>query len=131
MTTVELIVTLAGLGAIGWINWYFFLSGRAPTTASAGAPQRFVIQVDHGYVPAAIRVRAGEPVRLDFHRIDHSSCTEEVVLADFGIRAFLPSGRTTTVEFTPTKAGSYEFACGMGMVRGKIIAEPPDREAVR
>lgn len=26
--TAKLIVTLAGLAAIAWVNWYFFLAGR-------------------------------------------------------------------------------------------------------
>lgn len=28
MTPEEIIVTLIGVGAIGWIYWYFFLAGR-------------------------------------------------------------------------------------------------------
>jgi hypothetical protein len=28
MTLTEIIVTVVGIGAIGWINWYFFLAGR-------------------------------------------------------------------------------------------------------
>lgn len=27
MSAVELIVTLAGVATIGWINWYFFVAG--------------------------------------------------------------------------------------------------------
>ena len=30
---------------------------------------------------------------------------------------------TTPVEFTPAAPGSYEFTCGMGMVRGRLIVE--------
>lgn len=109
---------------IVWINWYFFFAGGSAALASAaGAVQRAAIEVNNGYSPAAIRVRAGQPVRLEFHRIDGSSCTEEVVIPDFGIRSFLPTGRTTPVEFTPTRPGSHEFTCGMGMVRGKIIVD--------
>jgi plastocyanin domain-containing protein len=67
-------------------------------------------------------VRAGLPVRLEFHRGETNPCTEEVVLPDFGIRTFLPAHRTTAVTFTPSE-GRHEFACGMGMVRGTIIAE--------
>ena len=26
--TAKLIVTLAGVAAIAWVNWYFFLAGR-------------------------------------------------------------------------------------------------------
>ena len=29
MSTTEVAVTLAGLAAIVWINWYFFIAGRA------------------------------------------------------------------------------------------------------
>ncbi|HEX5387177.1 MAG TPA: cupredoxin domain-containing protein [Gemmatimonadales bacterium] len=123
MTTAELVVTFAGLAAILWVNWYFLLAGEAAAAGSAAGPQRFRIEVNNSYSPSAIRVRAGEPVQLDFHRTDRSSCTEEVVLPEFGIRRFLPTGQTTSVEFTPRAPGSYGFECGMGMVRGKIIAE--------
>ena len=125
MSTVQIIVTLLGIGAIGWINWYFFLAG-SPAVAAAPegvGPQRARIEVKGGYSPAVVRVRAGRPVRLEFYRDETSGCTEEVVLPDFGIRTFLPPHRTTPVEFTPERAGSYEFTCGMGMVRGRVIAE--------
>ena len=124
MSGSELFVVAAGVTVIVWINWYFFFAGGSAALASAaGAVQRAAIEVNNGYSPAAIRVRAGQPVRLEFHRIDGSSCTEEVVIPDFGIRSFLPTGRTTPVEFTPTRPGSHEFTCGMGMVRGKIIVD--------
>ena len=124
MTSVQLGVTLLGLAAIGWVNWYFFVGGRAAgaaTTDGSGA-QRIRIEVKGGYEPAVVRVRAGAPVRLDFHRDETNPCTEEVVLPDFGIRTFLPAHQTTSVSFTPAQ-GRYEFACGMGMVHGTIVAE--------
>jgi len=125
MTSAQIIVTLAGLAGVAWINWYFFLAGRGTivaATAGPGGVQRVRIEVKGGYTPAVVRVRAGAPVRLEFHRDEVNPCTEEVVLPDFGIRTFLPAHRTTTVSFTPAE-GTYEFACGMGMVRGQIIAE--------
>ena len=124
MTTVQMLVSLTGIGAIGWVNYYFFLARPAGASAAlAEGQQRVRVEVDGGYSPAVIRVRVGQPVRLEFDRRDTGSCTEEVVLGDFGIRAFLPPGKTTAVEFTPTHSGTYEFACGMGMVRGKVIAK--------
>lgn len=125
MTADQIAVTLAGLVGVAWVNWYFFLAGRASAVAAeaaAGGPQRVRIEVKGGYSPSVVRVRAGRPVRLEFYRGETSSCTEEVVLPDFGIRTYLPAHRTTTIRITPA-AGSYEFACGMGMVRGKIVAE--------
>lgn len=126
MTSAQIAVTLLGLAGVAWVNWYFFVAGRgtaAEASLEPGGVQRIPIEVKSGYDPALIRVRAGAPVRLEFHRDETSSCTEEVVLADFGIRTYLPAHQTTAVTFTPD-AGTYEFTCGMGMVRGTIIAVP-------
>ena len=123
------LVILAGLAAIGWVNWYFFVAGRTPAAAAVpagagagAAPQEQVITVDGGYSPAVVTVTAGRPVRLVFDRRDSGSCSEEVVFPDFGIRRFLPTGQRTVVEFTPPSAGRYEFTCGMSMLRGAIVA---------
>lgn len=124
MTSAQIAVTLLGAVAIAWIYWYFFAAARVAVAASAdgAGSQRVRIEVKGGYDPAVIRVRAGSPVRLEFYRDETNPCTEEVVLPDFGIRTFLPAHRTTAVSFTPGE-GRYEFACGMGMVHGTIIAE--------
>src|SRR5687767_14672453 len=120
MIGTDWLVILAGLAAITWVNWYFFIAGRygAPAIAGAGGgeiPQEQTITVDGGYSPAVIKVKAGRPVRLVFDRRDSGSCSEEIVFPDFGIRRFLPSGEKTVVEFTPAKAGRYDFTCGMSM----------------
>ncbi len=127
MTPIEIVVTIAGLAAIAWVNWYFLFS-QAPAAAVAQTEgiQRVAIEVQGGYDPATVRVRAGRPVRLEFHRTETSSCSEEVVLADFGIRRFLPAHHTTSVDFTPSEPGVHEFACGMGMLRGRIVVEPAE-----
>jgi plastocyanin domain-containing protein len=124
------IVILAGLGAIAWVNWYFFVAGRAPALAAvatgsgtAGGPQEQTIVVDGGYSPAIVKVKAGRPVRLVFDRRDNGACSEEVVFPDISVKRFLPYGEKTVVEITPPKAGRYEFTCGMSMLHGAIIAE--------
>lgn len=122
MTPTTAIVLVTSLAAIAWLNWYFFLAGRtfARATTTAGV-QTVDVRVDGGYSPAAVEVQAGRPVRLQFTRADHSPCSEEVVLPDFGLRRFLPTGAVTSIEFTPDRAGTYEFTCGMGMLRGRLI----------
>jgi plastocyanin domain-containing protein len=126
MTAVEAAVTLGGLAAIAWVNWYFFLAGARPVAAAAGSggPQSVRIVVDSGYSPSVVTVEAGRPVRLEFERRESSGCTEEVVVPDFGIRRFLPGHQITAVQFTPTRPGTYEFTCGMGMIRGRVVAQP-------
>lgn len=125
MSTSQLLVLFGGLAAILWVNWYFFLARRSAAIAQAGAGgiQESTIVVLGGYSPAEIRVRRGAPVRLTFDRKETSSCSEEIVFPDFGIRRFLPAHQQTTVEFTPDKTGSFEFTCGMSMLRGKLIVE--------
>jgi plastocyanin domain-containing protein len=125
VTSAQIAVTLIGLAAVAWVNWYFFLAGRGDAvraTVGAGGVQRVRIEVKGGYAPSVVRVRAGAPVQLEFHRDETNPCSEEVVIPDFGIRAYLPPHRTTSVSFTPTE-GAHEFACGMGMLRGTIVAE--------
>jgi plastocyanin domain-containing protein len=73
--------------------------------------------------PSGIRVKKGRPVRLVFDRRETSSCSEEIVFPDFGVRKFLPAFEKTAVEFTPEEAGTYDFTCGMSMLHGKLTVE--------
>ena len=125
MNPFEWLVLLGGIAAIGWVNWYFFWAERSLAAPVGGGRngQEVRIEVRGGYSPSAVKVKRGLPVRLIFDRQETSGCSEEVVLGDFGIRKFLPAQQQTTVEFTPEKAGTYEFTCGMGMLRGRIIVE--------
>jgi plastocyanin domain-containing protein len=124
---MEWAVLLSGAAAIAWVNWYFFAAGTGGTGAiqdgDAGTPSAVTIVVDGGYEPRTVRVRAGQPAQLVFERRDESSCSEEVVFPDFGIRRFLPTGERTVIELTPPRPGRYEFMCGMSMLRGTLVAE--------
>ena len=136
MTPLDWLVLGLASAAIGWVNWYFFLADRGGAVAAAvgqavavvgpgDAPEEVpevVITVHGGYEPRTVRVPAGRAVRLVFDRQETSSCSEEVVFADFGIRKFLPAYERTAIEITPPAAGSYEFTCGMAMLRGRLIA---------
>ncbi len=125
LPTLDLLVIVGGLATMALVNWYFFVDERPAAVAATGdaGGQEITVVVDGGYAPGTIRVQAGRPVRLAFDRHDDGSCSEEVVFADFGIRRVLPAHQRTTVEFTPAAPGTYAFACGMGMLRGRIVAE--------
>ena len=118
-----IIVDLIGAGLIALIVWYFWLSrpAAAKATTTAGGFQEIFIIVKGGYSPDTIQVESGKPVRLMFNRQESSPCSEKVVLDAFGVSADLPEDETVPVEFTPTTPGEYEFACQMGMLRGKLI----------
>ena len=117
-------VNLAGLGLIWLIVWYFWLSSSKGTVAAltAEGTQETRVVVQGGYSPDTIQVRAGRSVRLIFDRRDADPCSERVVFDSLGLSADLPEGDLVPVEFTPAEPGVYEFACQMGMLRGKVIA---------
>lgn len=127
MDPSKVAVVVAGVAAIVWVNWYFFLAERrkAAVAARVGATglQQAVIRVEGGYSPARVRLRAGHPARLVFDRREDSSCSEEVVIPDLGIRRFLPAHQRTGIDLPPARAGTYEFTCGMGMLRGSLVVE--------
>lgn len=124
MDISEIIVTVGGIAAIAFVLWYFF-GERERVTATLGATgvQEVKVIVKGGYDPDVIVVKKGQPVRLDFYRDESASCSDRVVLGDFGIARDLPAFKTTTIEFTPDKAGEFTFACGMNMMRGKLIVD--------
>ncbi len=126
MTPAQIAVTAAGGAAIAWVLWYFLLSrGTAVAATVAGGVQEVRVLVKGGYTPDTIVVQAGKPVRLQFYRDETADCSERVVFEKFKIDEMLPAFQTTTVEFTPAEPGEYPFRCGMNMLKGLLVVEPP------
>mgnify|MGYP001189966961 CR=1 FL=1 len=119
------IIALAGVAGIALVNWYFFFAPKSAATAQSAADgtQEVTIGVEGGYSPSEVRVRKGSAVRLVFDRKEKSPCSEELVISELGVRRFLKPFEKTAIEFTPQQAGSYEFTCGMNMLRGRIVVE--------
>lgn len=125
MSPDRAIVTMFGIALILFIVWFFWMKkdrGTRATNTSSGH-QEVMILVKGGYTPDVIVVERGRPVRLNFRREETASCSEMVLLPDFEQSARLPIGETVAVEFVPQEAGEFEFACQMGMLRGKLIVE--------
>lgn len=125
MTPDRLVVTVLGFVLIAFIVWFFWLKkarGMRAAVTSSGH-QEAMILVKGGYTPDVVIVQHGKPVRLNFRREETASCSEMVLLPDFGKSVQLPTGETVAVEFIPKDPGEYEFACQMGMFRGRLIVE--------
>lgn len=124
MNLIDWVVIGAGALGLVWVYWYFFAANRAEISAvSVQGIQEVGITVQGGYDPATVRAKAGAPLTLVFDRQETSSCSDEVVFGDYGVRQFLPAFQKTSVSLPAKPAGTYEFTCGMGMLRGKVIVE--------
>jgi len=99
------------------------------TTAAPGATagiQTANVRVgDAAFEPSMIMLRKGIPARLTFTRVSDKTCATEVVIPDYGIKQALPLNQGVAIEFTPRKAGDVAFACGMGMLEGKLMVKEP------
>ena len=116
------LVAIVGLLLIAWQLWWFLgrHGGGVAARQSGAGLQEITILVDGGYAPSRIKVKAGQPMRLAFHRVDPSSCLAQVIFPDFHKSLDLPLDATTSLELPPTQAGVYPFHCGMNMVRGVL-----------
>jgi len=124
MDTTEIVVVVGSLLLIVGVIWYFFgARARVAAEFNESGVQEIAITVKGGYSPDVIVVKHGIPVKLDFYRDETSSCSETVILGDFGIARDLPAFRTTSIEFTPDKTGEFDFTCGMNMLHGKLVVQ--------
>jgi len=124
MTITQISVLIGALALSILVVWYFFFSKKEGVrVAAASGIQETNIVVKGGYTPDVLVVKAGQPVRLNFTRQETASCSEMVLFPDFDRSAKLPTGETVSIEFTPEKAGEFDFQCQMGMLHGKLIVE--------
>lgn len=130
MSVAEIVVTLGGLGAIGFLAWFFFGPKQAQTAQVKGNVQEITVTVKGGYSPDIIRVQKDVPLRLIFDRQEAGDCSSRIVFPDFQASKTLPPFARTTLEFTPDKAGEFGFACGMNMLHGTLIVEEGKEPAV-
>jgi Cu+-exporting ATPase len=123
---MTLLVAAAWFAAIALIAWFFFGPRKAAKPETTSGVQEIQILVSGAYSPSRIAVKAGRPVRLVFDRQETETCSDEVSIPDFGIKASLPAFEKTVVEFVPDKTGEFTFSCSMGMYRGTLLVETPN-----
>lgn len=119
----KILVLIVGLAVIGLIIWWFF-GNHEVATATADVSddrQNIDVEVKGGYSPEVVTLKKGIPATINFTRKDASSCLDRVVFSDFGINQELPQNQKEAVEIDTSKAGEYQWACGMDMFHGKLI----------
>ena len=94
----------------------------AQVTQKDGAQTATVEITSKGFEPDSLKLKVGVPAKVTFVRKTDQTCAKEVVIKEYGIERKLPLNEPVTVEFTPRK-GEFSFACGMNMIKGKLIVE--------
>jgi plastocyanin domain-containing protein len=84
--------------------------------------QKIILSMkDYNYYPQTIKVKAVVPVSIS---LDSSvvGCYRAFTIPELKISKNFRAS-SDTLEFTPTKKGTYKFACTMGMGTGTMIVE--------
>jgi len=129
------IMSLLGLAVIaavfvfaahGMITGNVLSSAQNDTTPPGAVPQTGSVQVvqmtmqSGNYTLNPSQVRVNVPVRLVADMNTIRGCYTTVVIKDIGVRKTL-SLSDNTIEFTPTKTGTFHMTCGMNMAGGQIV----------
>ena len=107
-------------------GFFFLKSGNSQTNGNTatgnGEVQKIVIsERNSNYYPQTITVKVNQPVSIS---LDSSvqGCLRSFTIKEFGVAKYLATPQDAVV-FTPTKTGTFTFACSMGMGFGKLIVE--------
>jgi len=87
---------------------FLLLAQARDSSDVSGVREITVTAKKYEFSPSSIHVKKGEHVRLLITAVDHDHGFK---LGAFDIQQELKKGATTTVEFTPDKAGTFRFAC--------------------
>ncbi len=124
----------------------------AACSGASSGPNEIVVKAEAlKYSPATIEVTAGQPVKISFQNndsVDHDFSIVEIPMVmsataepmaghnmsgmstEPQLHMAAPMGRSATLEFTPSKPGTYEFFCTVaghkeaGMV-GTLVVKAP------
>ena len=101
--------------------------GMAPmvkgTAVDENGVQVIKIGVVNGYYsPNDFMVKAGAPVKVVFTG-KAKGCLAKPQFKALGKKADFTTSGTATIDLGTVNAGTYDFACGMGMTGGKIVAQ--------
>ena len=86
-------------------------------------PKRIDIAItEKGFEPESVTVEKGVAIELAFTRKTDKTCATEIAVPSLKLKQALPLNQAVVVALTPDK-DDVSFACGMNMLRGKIVVK--------
>jgi sulfite exporter TauE/SafE/copper chaperone CopZ len=123
-----LIVLNRGLNMLGSPISYEVIKQKIIGGASEGLTSKIsggsqIVNMDvssSGYNPNSFVIKQGVPVVWNVNVKQLTGCNSELVMRDYGVDVKLKQG-LNVINFTPNKAGTIRFSCGMGMLTGSFL----------
>jgi plastocyanin domain-containing protein len=81
-----------------------------------------IIADEHGFTPSSVAIPRDKPAAVTFTRTSDDTCAREVVFPDLKINEPLPLNKPVTINLPAGPARTFTFQCGMGMFKGKVVA---------
>ena len=93
---------------------------KTPQDENANNIQVIYSTLQRGRYPD-IKVQTGVPIKwiINAPKGSLNGCNYRMLLRSFGIEHTLSEGENV-IEFTPSKSGTFQYTCWMGMIRGNI-----------
>ncbi len=82
-----------------------------------------IVVSENGFTPQEISYKQGQPLKLAFYRADNKNCGSEIVFKNLNIRKKLPVDKVVLIDVPTDKTDEISFACGMDMMKGKIVIQ--------
>ncbi len=95
----------------------------APPEKAAKMASTSVSITENGFEPATLTLPAGGARRVVFTRKTENTCAKQVVFPSLKITRDLPLNRPVAIELPPSASGTLGYACGMDMLKGKVIVQ--------
>lgn len=101
-----------------FIGWLTILMGHEKNNKQKPV---LITALNGRFQPAYIQVKQGQPVKLNFLRLDRGNCFNQVFFPEIHLAYRLPVGQSVEIHLPALKRGAFQFNCGQGTSRGVIV----------
>ncbi len=114
-----------GIVIIALAGFFLMRGGESSpmeATGNGGELQKITIGMqNYNYYPQEIKVKVNQPVEITLDETV-GGCFRDFTIKEFSVRKY-SANPSEKITFTPTRTGTFVFACSMNMGTGKLVVE--------